>query len=376
LSEKESDDMSDTTKIEWCDHSWSPWEGCTKVSPGCINCYAEANDQRHLFEPVDHWGPGAPRRLTKDWGKPAKLARNAICSRCGKAWPARGMHPDCEGESSDFRRASVFPSICDWLDAEVPSAWLARFLKTIHDTPDLEWMLLTKRPENFRARLEAAHAEILAGSGASTMVNRWLGSTYPGLSFQAAPPPNVWIGTSVEDQQRADERIPALLKIQARVRFISVEPLLGPVVLNHIDAEASGSAEWCQIDALTGRHTDMGRPCQDVPKLDWVIIGGESGRGARPCNVAWVRSIVQQCHNASVPCFVKQLGARCVSRNDAGFEGDTPTAWPMDTHYSDNEEPGEYQGKPVRIKLRDRKGGDPAEWPDDLRVRQFPKVYQ
>lgn len=335
--------MSQKTNIEWCDFTWSPWEGCTKVSPGCINCYAEANDQRHLFEPVDHWGPGAPRRLTKDWGKPAKLARNAICRRCGKAWPARGMHPDCEGESGDFRRARIFPSICDWLDAEVPSAWLARFLQTIHNTPNLDWMLLTKRPENFRARLEAAHAEMIPGTDVSKMVNRWLGGTYPGLSFPARAPINVGIGTSVEDQTRADERIPALLKIPARIRFVSCEPLIGPIKFSRVPGfNLSGSAG---VDLL---------------KNLWVIVGGESGKNARPCNIDWVRSIVSQCATAGVPCFVKQLGMRPIASERELWElAGQPSDWQPDQGW-------------VPMKINHPKGGDPAEWPEDLRVRQFP----
>ncbi|MCC7230905.1 MAG: DUF5131 family protein [Fimbriimonadaceae bacterium] len=330
------------TTIEWCDYTWSPWEGCTKVSPGCVNCYAEANDQRHLFEPVDHWGPGAPRRLTKDWNKPAKLARTAICRICGKAWPARGMHPDCDGESGDFRRARIFPSICDWLDAEVPSAWLARFLQAIHNTPNLDWMLLTKRPENFRARMEAANAEMIPGTDVSKMINRWLGSTYPGLSFPARAPINVWIGTSVEDQQRADERIPALLRIPARKRFLSVEPLLGSV-------------------SITFDDLSDGMIVEKMHPIDWVIVGGESGRNARPCNIDWVQSIVHQCSTAGVPCFVKQLGLRPIaSERELWDRAGQPDGW----------KPGPGW---VPMKIQHPKGGDPAEWPEDLRVRQFPE---
>lgn len=361
--------MSDTTKIEWCDHSWSPWEGCTKVSPGCLNCYAEARDKRHLFGPESHWGKGAQRRLTKDWKKPVKWNREASAA-APYGLVGYGSH-----------RPKVFPSVCDWLDDEVPIEWLSRFLQLIHDTPHLDWLLLTKRPENFGERIlrALAHVEGIdyesadAWEGdANTECGQWLNDW---SSDDATPPHNVWVGTSVEDQTRANQRVPALLKLPARVRFLSVEPLLGPVRLEHIDAEGSGSAEWCQIDALTGRHTDMGRPCQDVPKLDWVIVGGESGRHARPCNVEWVRSIVTQCADAGVPCFVKQLGARVIDRNDRGFEGDSgPSGWPMDTDIGDTVEPGIYQGKPIIVRLRHPKGGDPSEWPENLRVRQFPEV--
>lgn len=340
------------TLIEWCDYTWSPWFGCTKVSPGCINCYDEARDKRHLFGPETHWGKGAPRRLTKDWRKPVKWNRDAKLEWCEAVVDAVITPLGDEPKPRRWRKR-VFPSVCDWLDDEVPIEWLARFLQLIHDTPNLDWLLLSKRPENFHERLlrALAHAEGIDYATADawegdvqTELGIWLNEW---LSDDATPPSNVWIGTSVEDQTRADERIPALLKIPARIRFLSVKPLLGPVVLNHIDAEGSGSAEWCQIDALTGRHTDMGRPCPCVPKLDWVIIGGESGRGSRPCNVAWVRSIVKQCKYASVPCFVKQLGGKA--------EVEAPSGGWMQP-----------------IPLKHPKGGDHAEWPEDLRVRQFP----
>ena len=109
-----------------------------------------------------------------------------------------------------------------------------------------------------------------------------------------------------------------------------------------------------------------------APGIDWVIVGGESGPGARPCEIAWVRAIVKQCAAAGVPCFVKQLGATVVDRNDAGFDGDTPQSWPMDTAWSELD--SGYQGAPVRVLLDDRKGGEPHEWPEDLRVREMPEV--
>ncbi len=342
--------MSDTTKIEWCDHSWSPWEGCTKVSPGCLNCYAEARDKRHLFGPESHWGKGAPRRLTKDWQKPLKWNKSAGVP-VAVNWDCRD---DCREPAKAYRRQTVFPSVCDPFDAEAPIELLARFLQLIRDTPNLDWLLLTKRPELWLGRVEAAIRWCESNdckdpdTGCSNLPLR---NSLADWAALRQPPHNVWIGTSVEDQQRADERIPALLKIPARVRFLSVEPLLGPVRLEHIDAEGSGSAEWCQIDALTGRQTDMGRPCPGVPKLDWVIIGAESGRNARPCNVDWVRSIAQQCQDASVPCFVKQMGTRAVVAATRG------QAMPDDFR-----------------AFSHPKGGDPSEWPDNLRVRQFPEV--
>jgi len=250
------DYMGDHTSIAWCDHSWSPWIGCTKVSPGCLNCYAEARDKRHLLEDVDHWGPGKPRWRTRDWRKPRRWNKSA-------------------GQLE--RRPRVFPSLCDWLDPEVPIEWLADLLAVIHDTPRLDWLLLTKRPELWPARVySAVHVR-------HHWAVDWLNGT---------PPPNVWIGVSVEDQERADERIPALLHIPAHIRWLSCEPLLGPIMLDR---------SWLTGDSW---ETPIGR------HMDWVVIGGESGLQARPCHLAWIRSIRDQCRGAQVPVFVKQCSGQ------------------------------------------------------------------
>jgi hypothetical protein len=176
-------------------------------------------------------------------------------------------------------------------------------------------------------------------------------------SLRAWPLQNVWLGVSVENQHFADERIPLLLQTPAAVRFLSCEPLL--------------------------EGLDLAKHRPGANRL-WVIVGGESGAGARPCNVRWVRSIVRQCQQAGVPVFVKQLGGEIRDRNDAGFDGSGPNdidgrcSWPeIDPDDIDEDLDGfrdGYQGAEVRVHLRDRKGGDPSEWPADLRVRQFPGV--
>jgi protein gp37 len=194
--------MSANSKIEWCDHTFNPWIGCTKVSPGCAHCYAEARDQR--FAGGVHWGKGAARKLTSEanWREPLK-------------WNA----------AAQARRPRVFcASLADWLDDEVPAEWLARLLALIHATPNLDWLLLTKRPQNWRARLQATMDDADFGRAeARYFVADWRDGN---------PPANVWLGTTVEDQARADERIPQLLAIPAKVRFLSCEPLLGPLNLS------------------------------------------------------------------------------------------------------------------------------------------------
>lgn len=342
--------MSENTKIEWCDHTWSPWRGCTKVSPGCANCYAEKLSHRNPAV-LGNWGKGKPRVLAKNWNKPVKWNKASTSH-----W-----------KLVQFRHPRVFPSLCDWLDEDVDIHWLARFLALIHSTPNLDWLLLTKRPEAWRKRIASAysHMQSTAGDGTpqSMMVLNWL---------DGKAPKNVWVGTSVEDQTRADERIPDLLKIPAKLRFLSVEPLLGSVnLLPYIGArtfmcECGFHATERTLD-ITGATNQIaicyecGQRAEILPAANWVIVGGESGPGARPCKVEWIRCIVAQCKAARVPCFVKQLGSNPVrSENDEPFER---------VKHRSKYETGYYETVPYH-----RKGGDPAEWPEDIRVRQFPEV--
>jgi protein gp37 len=189
------------------------------------------------------------------------------------------------------------------------------------------------------------------------------------------PLPHVWLGVSVEDQATADERIPLLLQTPAAKRFVSYEPAIGPV-------------DFARVCPSVVAHGDVTNPerraaLQELARaaykhvgwqtLDWVIVGGESGPGARPFDVEWARSTIRQCNAAGVASFMKQMGANVRDRNDAGFEGDTESSWPMDTHHEDVDgDVIRFQGDRVRVRLKDPKGGDPAEWPDDLRVREFP----
>lgn len=313
--------MSENTKIEWCTHSWSPWRGCTKVSPGCANCYADALASR--FGPQwGGWGKGVPRVLARNWSDPVRWDKASLA-----AWDAKRG----KGLPASFPpRPTVFPSLCDWLDEEVPVEWLVRFLTLIHDTPNLTWLLLTKRPENWHgrlvsARLRLAHMAVADAANATKLneVNLWIEWWRSG----DAPPANVWVGTSVEDQTRADERIPHLLDIPAAGRFLSVEPLLGEVDLPYSTFNGADA-----VSSMEGIH--------------WVIVGGESGPGSRTCNVDWVRGIVSDCRAGAVPVFVKQLGANPAFDSGEGYLKAHPITHP--------------------------KGGDPAEWPEHLRVREFP----
>lgn len=172
---------------------------------------------------------------------------------------------------------------------------------------------------------------------------------------------NCWLGVSVEDQKTADERIPLLLQTPAALRWLSIEPLLGPIEFSNVSARSDWK-EQLGKKALRG--------------INWAVLGGESGPGARPFDVTWARSIIRQCRAAGLPVFVKQMGSNVWDVNDAGYDGDTPSQWPMGTGTDDwHLDPSrQYQGAPCRVILGDRKGGNMHEWPEDLRIREMPEV--
>lgn len=241
--------MGENSKIEWTDHTFNPWIGCQKASPGCQHCYAEQL-MDHRYGRVK-WGPQGTRQRTSaaNWRKP--LAWNRQAEKEGRRWRV-----PCASLADVFERRAEL------------TEWRIQLFDLILATPHLDWLLLTKRPENIPPMVPMLDGD-----------NRfWMGDGFP---------PNVWIGTSVENQAAADVRIPHLLKIPAKVRFLSMEPLLGPIDFrkvpgfNRIGLDLSG---W------------------------WVIVGGESGHNARPMHPQWARSIRDQCQAAGVPFLFKQWG--------------------------------------------------------------------
>lgn len=308
------------------------WIGCTKVSPGCAHCYAESEDKRRGWTPGG-WGKGKPRKRTSEqyWRQP--LVWNEHTGWNGANW-VYPFQENCAERTTyipTFTPNVFCASLADWLDPDVPIQWLADLLDLIRRTPNLRWLMLTKRPEKCANRL--AHAGVFAGPDTFHWISNWLDGN---------PPANVAIGTSVEDQQRADERIPALLRIPASGYFLSCEPLLG-----HLDV-----IRW-----LVRPKNHRVSPPRDIgiPALNWVIIGGESGPGARPCNVEWVRSLVRQSKDAGVKVFVKQLGARPFAGRCTCGRSDSVNCYVCAGYH----------------RFRHHKGGDPAEWPEDLRVREY-----
>jgi protein gp37 len=307
--------MGQHSKIEWTDHTFNPWRGCTKVSPGCANCYAEKMSHRNP-KLLGVWGPGKPRvrASAKMWAQPMKWNNDS-----------------CEGVEEgilldkDIRRHRVFcASLADWLDDEVPIEWLADLLDLIRKTADLDWLLLTKRPGNWRPRLKAVRDFALHAERYQPELHSWV---HAWLDRHDVPPPhNIWIGTSVEDQARGDERVPLLLEIPARIRFLSCEPLLGPVDLRRwTESESFDHSDDCDNEhcSLSGGPEDCVGIVTQYECINWVICGGESGPGARPMHPDWARSLRDQCQATGTPFFFKQWGG--VHKAETGRELDGKT---------------------------------------------------
>lgn len=260
--------MGETTAISWCDHTFNPWIGCTKVSPACDGCYAE-NLMATRYGRVKWGGPGKgngtrERTSAGNWSKPLAWNRKAA---------AAGTRP------------FVFcASLADVFDNQVPAEWRRDLFELIRQTPNLVWLLLTKRPQNI-----VNMAEFIGG-----------------LPF----PANAAIGATIEDQTRADINVPHLLDAKAALNpafaFLSCEPLLGPIDLTSIDPTGMqrkiGASGWSAI----WKNNGLGRPW-----IDWVITGGETDQGshkARPSHPYWFRTLRDQCASARVPYHHKQNG--------------------------------------------------------------------
>lgn len=338
--------MGESTGISWTDHTFNPWWGCQRVSPGCEHCYAEKL--------------AVTRRKLDVWGPPKTTERKRIASGM-KDLPKWNAAAKRDG----VRRRVFCASMADvFEDAPQVALWRAEALDLLAQCEGLDVQLLTKRPQNIRAMVPPS----------------WLESW----------PAHVWVGTTVEDQRRANERIPHLLAVPAAVRFLSCEPLLEAVDLAEWIAPMSmcsgcgkeheghipGNCPSCNTDSLittwgeaqaerwrTGDRYDPECPegIADVNGdggIGWVIVGGESGPGARPFDLAWARSIVAQCDAAGVPVFVKQAG-------DAPFDSDIPVTVDVTTMRAKS-------GNVVRFRAHH--GADPAEWPEGLRRQNFPAM--
>lgn len=255
--------MAETSAIEWTDSTFNPWIGCTKISPACDHCYAEAlMDMRHHRVA---WGGDRSRTSAGNWQQPRRWQKQATAFFADHG-----------------RRQRVFcSSLADVFDNQVPTEWHDDLWALIRDTPDLDWQLLTKRPQNIGKMLPAFWDDVKG---------------------------HVWLGTTVEDQERADRNIPHLLQHDAAVCFLSCEPLLGSINLEIIWIRRDGQP----TTELSRRMGDYVRPLSgaftDSPIISWVIAGGESGPQARPSHPDWFRSLRDQSAAAGVPFLFKQWG--------------------------------------------------------------------
>lgn len=308
--------MAEETKISWTatdgkpGATFNPWMGCERISEGCKHCYAETFVSGRMGLPL--WGPvrSTERQRTSlaNWKKPLAWDRTA---------------------QREGRRIKVFcASLADvFEDNPQVASWRADLFRLIERTTHLDWLLLTKRADRMAALAREA-------------------------GWRDSWPDNVWAGTTVENQDKADKRIPDLLKVPARVRFLSCEPLLEQVSLETIPANVPPlpgmPGWWDYFNALDGigynqdGYDESGRA--SFPRLSWVICGGENSRPARSFDLGWARSLRDQCRAAGVPFFFKQAGSNPVV-------------------YATGERP----------RYKDKAGADMNEWPEDLRVQEFPR---
>ena len=307
-----------TTGIEWTDRVWNPVTGCTKVSPGCKHCYAETIAGRFWatqYRPVLSDGSGRTLDVISTSHHEDYLAN-------GLARPRRFTdvltHEDRLAEPLSWRKPQkVFVnSMSDLFHEDVPDAFIDQVFAVMALAPQHTFQVLTKRPERMREYMSAACGRVAQAIQPLRTDTRPVGPV-PHLDGgeQWWPLPNVWLGVSVEDQPRADERIPLLLQTPAAVRFVSCEPLLGPVDLEAVPLPAPGAEVYGLRGVLQPVSEKDTEPddwkywTRKQSRLGWVIVGGESGPVARPCEVGWIRSLVQQCRAAAVPVFYKQGGA-------------------------------------------------------------------
>lgn len=360
--------MSTQTGIAWTQSTWNPLTGCSRVSSGCAHCYAikdvwrmshhpnetiaQANHglvERHANGHLDWTGVVRfhPQRLSMPlhWKKPRRIFVNSLSDLC-----AEGVDPA-------------------WFDAMLTVMLLA---------PQHRFQVLTKRPERLYRHLTdpTLSARVLACAESYRAAIPHLCGV--GISDPPwMPAPWIWWGVSVEDQATADARIPWLQQTPAAVRFVSYEPALGPVdfaawlYLNHRCASRGPRPEAfrCGLwkDHGPRPHSALiptGAPWLRRPALDWIICGGESGPEARCTPIAWLRRVVQQCQAAGVACFVKQLGRR--------------PFWDGYGHIGADHlhtQPGMLDGVDGYVLdcYRDREGRNPEEWPEDLRVQEWPE---
>lgn len=326
--------MAENTKIEWTDHSFNPWMGCAHATipgttlqhPGCLNCYAEAGAKRNP-DALGKWGDDGFRVKSKSFLANMRRA-NARAEKTGV-------------------RERVFPSFCDpFEDRPELVEWRREMFAVVDECPNIDLLLLTKRPQNI-PKFWSSHPrfpvnEDLVGRTIESLVQTGESE----LVRECFHRSNVWLGCSVSNQLTANVLIPLLSRCVnlSPVLFLSIEPLLGPIDLLAVGNHNGTRANWfdgnCLYVGQIGGDEYFGTPSG---LIRWAIIGGESGAHARPCDLRWIRNLTEELKEAKVATFVKQVGSMAVNGSQ-------------------------------RIHTDHPKGGDPAEWPEDLRIREFPTV--
>lgn len=348
--------MGDNTKIEWADASWPVVNGCRRISPGCEHCYAERLISTRLahmpkYKSLAVYGKNGPR-----WTGESRLWRQDLILPIRWRRPRRIFVADM----GDL----FFEEVTDAeIDEVFGVMWACRYMggrRGDDGFPGHTFQILTKRAERMRdymsqdRRKKWAYAAVRHGGGENP------DPLFDSIVFAEGPHPRIWLGVSIEDQKRAEERMPFLQQTPAAVRWASIEPLL-----EHVDVST-----WLTRRDIADFHafTPEARAAygKDGPRellrrgLDWVVVGAESGPQARPFEIEWARSVVAQCKDAKVACFVKQLGPQPLVRmDDASMPG------PRDTS-------GDPKAALRPVEMNHSKGGDILEFPKDLRVREFP----
>lgn len=330
--------MSENSKISWTDATWNPTLGCERESPGCAGCYAVKEVNRMAGNPnpkISSVNSGLVHKLGNgklDWTGEITTVPDRLQA------PLRWKSP---------RRIFV-NSLSDLFHPKVQDAFIDAVFATMAIASQHTYQILTKHPGRMAAYFsDLSERDMAIGQAVidhfDVMFTGDPECVSDDFTYFALPLPNVWLGTSVENQEYADKRIPHLLRTPAAVRFLSCEPLLGPI----------------NLETLTGRFTDDEAANTRIFErlidgIGWVIVGGESGPGARDFDIAWARIIQEQCKTAGVPYFLKQMGSNAIGKITSASES------------------------AVRLNggrwLLDKKGADPNEWPEGMRVRQFPEV--
>jgi len=351
--------MAENTKVQWADNTFNPWRGCTKVAAGCTNCYADALSKRNPGT-LGIWGDNGTRVVAAEatWREPLK-------------WNKRGAK--CRGVVETVFCASLADVFEDWQGPMRDSKGNELAIGTelgagrnlhmddvrddlfalIDETPNLRWLLLTKRPGNVRRMWPTCPR--CNGNGRVEMLEHC-----PSCKGKPGHRSNVALIYSASTQSDLEAGINDLLACRDLVPTLglSLEPLVEAIDLQNI-----GTEKWDVLCGWKG-EADNERGWANTSWIDWVIVGGESGHGARPCNVEWIRDIVRQCREAGVACFVKQLGAVAV-------DGECPSCGGIG--FGDSEDCTDCGGDGFEyVEVTDPKGGEPAEWPEDIRVREFP----